>query len=160
MFSKIVKTDYPPSGDAVMIWDGQCGFCAYWVSRWETITGKKVQYRPYQEAAQDFPDINPKYFKEASRLIDGQGMVFSGPRSAYRTLTYGKSKWAFLDRWYDRYTWFERASDKIYNWVAHNRGFLFKLTKAMFGSNPKEVRPFWAIYLALLVYLLYLFFRL
>ncbi len=141
----------------VMVWDGHCGFCAYWTTRWKKLTGDKVYYRPYQEAAPDFPDIEVEYFKEASRLIEPGGEIFSGPRSAYRTLTYTKSKWAFLDKWYERYTWFRKLSDRLYQYVADHRNFMFKLTKALFGSNPLEVRPFWLIYIAIILYLVYIY---
>lgn len=139
-----------------MVWDGQCGFCAYWTTRWKKFTRDKVEYCPYQECYTEFGDIELKHFKQASRLIDKSGLVYSGPRSAYRTLTYG-SKWAFLDRWYANNNWFENLSDSAYNWVAKNRNILFKLTKAMFGSDPDQTRPFWAIYLVIILYLVYSF---
>ncbi len=137
-----------------MVWDGQCGFCRYWILRWQKFTADKVEYRPYQEVASRFSDIDIIHFKSASRLIEPDGKVYSGPRSAYRTFTYG-SKWAFLDSWYAQYNWFEKLSDVIYQKVAKNRGFLFKVTKAMFGADPDQVRPFWAVYLGLALYLVY-----
>lgn len=138
-----------------MVWDGTCGFCRYWIGRWQNFTGSKIDYRPYQEAHVDFPDIEAVHFTKASRLIETDGKVFSGPRSAYRTFTYG-SKWGFLDRWYEKYRWFEKLSDRTYSFVEKNRSFLFKVTKAMFGSDPDQVRPFWAVYLALVLYLFYI----
>ncbi len=137
-----------------MVWDGHCGFCRYWTTRWYKITGDKVEYRPYQDAAADFTDIDPRLFKQASRLIETDGLVYSGPRSAYRTLTYG-SKWGFLDKWYASKKWFQKLSDGGYNWVAKNRNFMFKLTKAMYGSDPENIRPFWIIYLFITLYLIY-----
>ncbi len=138
-----------------MVWDGECGFCRYWTIRWQKITGTKVKYVPYQEVYKDFPDIDQKHFRQASRLIEPDGKVFSGPRSAYRTFTYGR-KWAFLDRWYETKSWFQKLSDWLYNRVAQNRSMLFKLTKALFGSDPHNTKPFWVIYLALVVYFIYI----
>lgn len=137
-----------------MVWDGHCGFCAYWTTRWKKITKDKVEYRPYQDCYTEFGDIELKHFKQASRLIEKSGMVYSGPRSAFRTLTYG-SKWAFLDRWYANKSWFRSLSDKLYNWVAKNRSFMFKVTKFMFGSDPDQVRPFWVVYLGLVLFFVY-----
>lgn len=156
MFEKIEKTDFPPSKEKpVMLWDGECGFCRYWTVRWEKMTGSKVEYHPYQEVASEIKDIDVIHFKRASRLIEPSGLVFSGPRSAYRTFTYGNSSWAFLDKWYASKKWFSSLSDWGYDKVANNRNFFFKLTKAFFGSNPNEVRPFWVIYLFVLLYLIY-----
>ncbi len=137
-----------------MVWDGHCGFCRYWTTRWKKITKDKVEYRPFQDTAADFGDIDVKHFKQASRLIETDGRVYSGPRSAYRTFTYG-SKWAFLDNWYQNKKWFQKLSDKAYTWVAKNRNFMFKLTKALYGSDPESIRPFWVIYVCIALYLVY-----
>lgn len=139
-----------------MVWDGTCGFCQYWTTRWQRFTKDKIGYDAYQDCAHYFKDIDVKHFKQASRLIEKDGTIYSGPRSAYRTFTYG-SKWAFLDSWYVKYTWFEKLSDGLYNWVANNRSMMFKITKALFGTNPEEPRPFWVVYLMIVLYLIYIF---
>lgn len=138
-----------------MVWDGACGFCAYWTTRWSKMTNNMVEYKPYQEVARNFKDIDEQHFKEASRLIETSGEIFSGPRSAYRTFTYTNSFWQFLDKWYAHKPWFASLSDKAYNLVAQNRSACFKVTKLLFGSNPKEPKPFWFIYVSILAYLIY-----
>ncbi|HCQ15888.1 MAG TPA: thiol-disulfide oxidoreductase, partial [Cryomorphaceae bacterium] len=95
------------------------------------------------------------HFKQASRLIEPDGSIFSGPRSAYRTFTYGSS-WGFLDKWYAQYGWFRKMSDWLYMRIAKNRSLLFRLTKLMFGGDPENTKPFWVIYLALIVYFIYI----
>lgn len=155
MFQKIDKTKYAPHSKPLMVWDGECGFCKYWTTRWSKYTGTKVIYEPYQTAAERFEDIDEVHFKQASRLIETDGRIYSGPRSAYRTFTYG-SKWGFLDKWYENKKWFQSLSDKTYGWVEKNRNVLFKLTKALFGSDPNDVRPFWLIYLGVALYFLYM----
>jgi predicted DCC family thiol-disulfide oxidoreductase YuxK len=157
MFEKVKQTAHPPKEKPIMVWDGNCGFCKYWTTRWKRFTQDKIEYIPYQEAHERFPDIDIKHFKKASRLIEKDGSVYSGPRSAYRTFTYG-SPWAFLDKWYESYSWFQNISDRLYAKVEQNRSFMFKVTKAMFGSNPQETRPFWAIYLVILLYFIYVWF--
>lgn len=157
MFEKLNKTAYPPKERPIMVWDGSCDFCDYWTSRWFEFTGDKIDYVPYQESFEEFPDIEKRHFQKASRLIETDGKIYSGPRSAYRTFTYG-SKWAFLDQWYEKYTWFQKWSDKTYSWIEKNRSFMFKVSKALYGSNPQEVRPFWAVYLAIILYFLYVWF--
>lgn len=137
-----------------MIWDGQCAFCAYWIAHWQEITKDKVNYQAYQQAAEHFPDINKRHFMLASRLIECDGQIYSGPRSAYRTFTYG-TKWRFLDRWYETKPWFKSLSNNMYSWVTKNRGKLYKLSKLLFGSNPKNLKPFWAVYLLLFLLFLY-----
>lgn len=156
MFSKLDRTAFPPSQRPLMVWDGQCDFCAYWITRWQQWTGDKVDYKPYQEVAEQFSDINPRHFTTASRLIETDGRIYSGPQSAFRTFTY-RGSWGFLDRWYEKHPWFARFSDHFYQWVARHRNGLFRLSKFLFGADPLNPRPFWAIYLALGGYIIYSF---
>lgn len=155
-FKQLPPTQYPPAQKPLMVWDGECGFCAYWVSRWNMQTNGKVDFKPYQEAAENFPDIEKQHFKEASRLIDTDGKVYSGPHSAYKSLHYA-GKFTILNSWYEKDGLFTRVSDALYYWVVNHRNFMYKLTKALWGSNPAEQRPFWFIYLAFAFYLVYLF---
>lgn len=118
---------------------------------------RDIRFVPYQEAAAEFPDIKRQHFQEASRLIETDGQIFSGPASAYRSLSYG-NRWARkLDVWYRRGHTFARLSDHLYQWIADHRNVLFRLTKFLWGSNPQQPRPFWAIYLGLVAYFFYQF---
>lgn len=139
-----------------MVWDGHCGFCAYWVSRWSAMAGGKIDFRPFQEVAKEFPDIEHRHFTEASRLIETDGTIYSGPASAYRSLKWA-GKWSFLDKWYRQNKFFRRFSDHLYQLVADNRNGFFRITKALFGSDPHNPRPFWVIYLVFILYLIYSF---
>ncbi|SFN58447.1 thiol-disulfide oxidoreductase DCC family protein [Salegentibacter flavus] len=144
MFVKINKTEYPPR-EPTMVWDGTCGFCKYWKTRWQLKTKGKIRFVTYQEKACDFPDIPLKEFKKASRLIEPDGSVYSGPDSAYRSIYYtGNEKW---HHWYRKYPWFERFSDLAYNHIAKNRDFYFKITKALFGKDPANLKSYWLFYL-------------
>ena len=154
MFQKFDKTKYPPSEKPMMVWDGECGFCKYWVTRWHNLTGNSIVYKTYQEVAQQYQDIPLKEFKKASRLIETNGAIYSGPDSAYRSYTYTKKNHSW-HQWYQKYDWFTALSDHGYNYIAKNRGFFFKLTKAFFGTNPKRLQPYWVIYLILFLAVFY-----
>ena len=49
----------------LLIYDGECGFCNYSIRYWEKLTGGRVDYEPYQQAASRFPDIPLEEFKRA-----------------------------------------------------------------------------------------------
>ena len=126
-----------------MVWDGECGFCKYWITRWKSKTNDRIEYQTFQQVAENYKDIPLKEFKKASRFIETDGSVFSGPDSAYKSLTYfGKedSRW---HRWYAKYKWFTYLSDHAYNYIAKHRGFFFFLTILFFGKNPKAIKPYW-----------------
>jgi len=152
-FKPIGPTAYPPEQDT-LVWDGSCGFCAYWVRRWQLLTAGKLHFAPYQEVASHFKDIDIQHFKEASRLIEASGVVHSGPQSAYQSLALA-GEYTFLARWYSHYRWFRAISDLLYYGVASRRNTMWRLTRVLFGSNPEEPRPFWVIYLSVLAYALY-----
>src|SRR5205823_5995499 len=45
---------------ATLVFDGECAICRSWVSYWQRLTNGRVIYRPYQEAAADFPTLRMK----------------------------------------------------------------------------------------------------
>ena len=152
MFKKIEHTLYPPK-KPMLVWDGDCGFCKFWKTRWELKTNGQIEFRTYQEVAKNFPDIPLKEFKKASKLIEPNGQVYNGPDSAYRSLYYSGNKiWHNL---YASHKIFQSISDHAYNHIAKNRSFYFKITKIMVGNQPKSLKHFWIFYLLLLIALLY-----
>ena len=136
-----------------MIFDGDCSFCKYWISYWQNLSGEQIDFQAYQEVSSRFPDIHIQYFKEASRFIESDGGVYGGPDSAYRSL-FAIGRLKSLHRWYSKWAWFRSISDHLYNLIAHNRGFFFKLSKLLYGSDPTNLKPFWAIYLFIILFLL------
>ena len=156
MFSKIEKTAFPPIEKPMMVWDGECGFCNYWITRWKSKTEDRINYKSFQEVAEYFGDIPLKEFKKASRLIETDGSVFSGPDSAFRSFTYFENEDFRWHRWYSKYKWFTFLSDHSYNFIAKHRSFMFTLTKIFFGKNPEAIKPYWFLILLFLFSIIYL----
>ena len=63
------------------MYDGDCAICRYWVAYWRELTQGRVDYRPYQDAAKDFPEIPLEAFQRAIQLIE-TGRVYSGAAAA------------------------------------------------------------------------------
>ena len=156
MFIKIKQTAFPPNEKPMMIWDGECGFCKYWINNWKSKTGNSIDYRTFQEVAQQFKDIPIKEFKKASRLIEVDGYVYSGPDSAFRSFQYFKKPSLRPHRWYSRYKLFSFLSDHTYNFIAKNRSFMFSLTKLFFGKNPESIKPYWLLSLVIVCAIVYI----
>ena len=76
------------------VFDGDCGICRTWVDYWRRLTGEKVAYRPYQEAAADLPTIPADEFKHAVQLIEADGTVYSGAGATFRLLSYAPANGA------------------------------------------------------------------
>ena len=43
----------------LLVFDGDCGFCRWWIARWRQTTGDQVEYRPWAEVADRFPADEP-----------------------------------------------------------------------------------------------------
>lgn len=159
MFTKIKQTEFPPKEKPMMVWDGECGFCKYWITNWKSKTDGRIDYRTFQEVAERYKDIPLKEFKKASRLIEPDGSVFSGPDSAYRSFHYIKNTSSPWHRWYSHYKIFNSLSDHTYNFIAKNRSSMFKLTKIFFGKNPEVLKPYWFLLLLTIFTAAYLLVR-
>ena len=83
------------------------------------LTAERVEFRPYQEAAKDFPAIDPTRFKESVVLVGPDGTVSYAAQAIFETLALG-GRGAML--WCYRYLpGFKGVSEIIYRWVARNR---------------------------------------
>jgi predicted DCC family thiol-disulfide oxidoreductase YuxK len=151
MFSKIYKTAFAPIEKPMMVWDGECGFCKYWITHWNSKTDDRLDYFTFQEVASQYPDIPLQEFRKASRLIETDGRIYSGPDSAFRSFSYFNPKTLVWHRWYNSYKWFTFICDHGYNFIATHRPFMFNLTILFFGKDPKSVKPYWAIIILLLI---------
>jgi predicted DCC family thiol-disulfide oxidoreductase YuxK len=149
MFQSIEKTAYYPKNKPLMVYDGNCGFCKYWVIKWKEISGDQVDYISYQRSHHRFKDIDEIHFKEAVRLIDTDGTVYNGPDAAFMTF-YLKGQVPFLHQWYISYQWFRRVFDLLYQWIADNRNYLFKISVRLFGKSARNPQNHWVKYLVAL----------
>ena len=68
----------------LIVFDGQCGFCRQWVDRWRGMGGDRVDYRPFQEAAADYPEIGVDGFKARVWLIEPDGTARGGAGAVFR----------------------------------------------------------------------------
>jgi predicted DCC family thiol-disulfide oxidoreductase YuxK len=122
-----------------LVYDGDCGICRYWVDYWQGLTGERVIYRPYQEAAVDFPAIPLEAFRDAIQLIEPDGKVYSGAAATYRVLRHvpGRGAWWWL---YAHVPGFAVASERSYVFIARRRGLLNRVSKLLWGPALEPER--------------------
>ena len=122
-----------------LVYDGDCGICRYWVDYWQGLTGERVIYRPYQEAAVDFPAIPLEAFQHAIQLIEPDGKVYSGAAATYRVLRHvpGRGAWWWL---YAHVPGFAVASERSYAFIARRRGLLNRVSKLLWGPALEPER--------------------
>ncbi len=147
MFVRLNKTQYPPSPKPLMAWDGDCGFCHYWVIKWKKLTGDRIRYQPFQQVYGEFPDIDLKYFQQAIRLIDVDGSIHTGPAAVFHAMNRYARKWRWVMPLYRRLWLFRFLSDYFYAFVSRHRTRMYAIVIQLFGRNPAKPRYYWAWYL-------------
>lgn len=104
----------------LLLYDGDCGFCRRWIARWRRLTGDRVDYAPYQEAAARFPMISLQKFEAAMQLVEPDGHVSSSAEAVFRTLVYGGKHFPL---WcYRHLPGFACLSECAYRFIAAHRG--------------------------------------
>ncbi len=80
----------------LLVYDGDCGFCTYWVRYWQQLTGDRVAYAPYQETAAQYPEIPVTAFQNAIQFIAPDGKIASAAEASFLTLSYARGKGIWL----------------------------------------------------------------
>ena len=132
-----------PPPKPLMIWDGECHFCKRWIERWREITGGKVDYATYQDAAHRFPEIPVEQFTRAVALIEPTGEAFFAAEAVHRSLGYRSSrKWLAWS--YDHIPGFAAISEIAYKFIARHRSLGSAVTRLLWGKDVRPPTYFWA----------------
>jgi predicted DCC family thiol-disulfide oxidoreductase YuxK len=142
----------------VLVFDGDCGFCRFWVARWRHRTGSAVEYVPFPaaEGAPRFPDIPRERFARAVQLIEPDGRVFEAAEAVARLSALGGNR---LPRWaYAHVPGVAPVSERAYRVIADHRSVAAAATRFLWGGvaePPTYARATW-LFLRLLglVYLI------
>jgi len=122
-----------------LVYDGDCAICRYWVTYWQGLIDGRVAFRPYQEAAADFPTIPLRSFERSIQLIEPDGRVYSGAAATFRVLRFapGRGAWWWC---YAHLPGVAAASEWAYAFLARRRGLLSGLTKLLWGAALQAER--------------------
>ena len=126
-------------GPPTLVYDGDCAICRYWVTYWQGLTNERVVYRPYQEAATDFPTIPLEAFQRAIQFIEPDGHVYSGAAATFRVLRQvpGRAAWWWC---YSHLPGFAGTSEWAYEGAARRRGLLNRVTTLLWGPSLQAER--------------------
>jgi len=134
--STVSRVAGPPQTPLV-IFDGDCGFCRFWIGRWKSITQDRVDYAPFQEVAARFPEIPKDAFMRAMQLVEPSGEVFEGALAVFRALAHVPRRGALL--WlYRHLPGFAPLAEFSYRLIARHRGAASAVTHALWGKNPQK----------------------
>ena len=130
------RVSNPPSKPLV-IFDGDCHFCRRWIERWRELTRGAVEYAPFQEVAESFPEISRKDFEEALHFIDNDGRVYRGAEAVFRSLGSIRSGRGLI--WcYGHVPGFGLFTETAYRLVARNRRVASFLSRLLWGNDVRR----------------------
>jgi lipase maturation factor 1 len=150
-----IRVANPPTKPLV-IFDGDCLFCRRWIERWRELTQGAVEYEPFQEAAERFPEIPRENFEQSLHFIEKDGTVRHGADAVFRSLgsvRVGRGLiWCF-----DHVPGFAPITEAAYRVVARHRMLASFFTRLFWGNDVRRptyfksrdlfVRSLGAIYL-------------
>ncbi len=135
----------------LLVYDGDCAFCAYWVRYWRRLTGVSVHYAPYQETAAAHPEVAPAEFAGAIQLFLPDGRRCSGAEAAFRVLAEARGHGSGL--WLYRHVpGFGLLSERVYALIARHRPAAHWWARRLWGDEryPAEYRRVSWLFLRLL----------
>lgn len=118
----------------VLIYDGDCGFCGYWARYWQKLTGEAVDYRPYQDAAAEYPDITVDDFRSAVQYIAPDGKKARAAEASFLTLSHAEGKGFWLGL-YRKLPGFAAISEWAYAFIARHRPAFYRISLFLWGRN-------------------------
>ena len=145
-----------PPDKSLVIFDGDCHFCRRWIERWRELTGGGVEYEPFQEVAERFPEIPREDFERALHFIDEEGTVYRGAEAVFRSLGTIRGGRALV-WYYEHLPGFAPITEAAYRVIASNRMVGSFFTRLLWGNEVRRptyfksrdlfVRSLGAIYL-------------
>ena len=120
------------SDSPLLIFDGDCGFCRAWVEYWQSVTGERVRYAPFQQVGEQFPQLTRADFASAVKLILPDGEVRSGSHAVFTALASSSDQ-----RWilwlYENIPGLSMVCDAAYSVIARHRSAAFQVTRVLWG---------------------------
>jgi lipase maturation factor 1 len=122
----------------VLVFDGDCSFCKMWVGYWQSLTGDRVEYAPYQTAARRFPEVPQTDFQRAVQFFEGETRS-SGADAVFHLMASLPGGLWWLPLWlYLHVPGFAPVTELLYRLVAANRNAGYRITRVFWG---KRVEP-------------------
>ena len=144
----------------LLVYDGDCAFCAYWARYWQQLTGESVSYATYQRVAAQYPAIPITDFQRAVQYIAPDGRHASAAEASFLTLNHARGKGLWLTL-YRKLPGFAALAELAYAFIAAHRAACYRVSLFLWGRDyapPRHdlvsflfLRLFGLIYLAAFV---------
>ncbi|MGI8906306.1 MAG: lipase maturation factor family protein [Candidatus Sumerlaeaceae bacterium] len=121
----------PASIKAVLVFDGDCGFCRKWIARWRQITRGSVEYVASQaaETTRRFPDVPEQWYREGVVLMESGRQPLRCAHAVFRTLALAPGSRGIGLWLYEHIPGFAGIAEYAYDLIARHRGAAVALTR-------------------------------
>jgi predicted DCC family thiol-disulfide oxidoreductase YuxK len=123
----------------LLVYDGDCAFCAYWAHYWHKLTGESVGYQTYQQVADQFPGIPLAHFQRAVQYIGADGRSASAAEASFLTLSHARGKQLWLTL-YRKLPGFAPVAESTYAFIAAHRAACYRLSLLLWGRDYSPPR--------------------
>ena len=123
----------------LLVYDGDCGFCGYWARYWQKLTGERVNYRPYQEVAAQYPTIPLASFQRAVQYITPDGQHASAAEASFLVLSHARGRRFWLSL-YRRLPGFASIAERAYAFTAAHRPGFYRISLLLWGRDYQPPR--------------------
>ena len=123
----------------LLVYDGDCGFCGYWARYWQKLTGERVNYRPYQEVAAQYPTIPLASFQRAVQYITPDGQHASAAEASFLVLSHARGRRFWLSL-YRRLPGFASIAERAYAFTAAHRPGFYRISLFLWGRDYQPPR--------------------
>jgi predicted DCC family thiol-disulfide oxidoreductase YuxK len=123
----------------LLVYDGDCGFCGYWARYWQKLTGDRVDYRPYQEVAAQYPTIPLASFQRAVQYITPDGRHASAAEASFLVLSHARGRRIWLNL-YRRLPGFATIAERAYAFTAAHRPGFYRISLFLWGTDYQPPR--------------------
>ena len=126
--------DLPADSRPLLVFDGDCQFCAYWARYWQRLTGDAVDYRTYQEVAPRYPQIPLADFQRAVQYIGPDGRRASAAEASFLALSHARAKGFWLTL-YQKLPGFAALTEWLYALIAIHRSAFYRISLFLWGRD-------------------------
>jgi predicted DCC family thiol-disulfide oxidoreductase YuxK len=117
----------------LVVFDGACTFCRFWIARWKHTSGDRLDYAPYQEAAGRFPEVPVEEFRRSVAFVRPSGEVLLG--AAAVVAARAEAGRPFWSRVYRGVPGARLVMDFVYRLIANHRNAAFRVTRLFWGKS-------------------------
>ena len=117
----------------LLVYDGNCQFCSYWVEYWRELTNDRVDFQTLQSYEQNHPDQTDLHLRNAIALFTADDQQFRGAAAAFALLSFAGSSWYW---WCYRYLpLFATVSEFAYQFIAGHRPAAMRIARLLWGER-------------------------